>query len=476
MATYLKPRNLTLTLVVPRSDDGRLAPQALKGTLRPVLREAHQQLRHHVSAGPRAGEGGVVRTVLPSGLTLLVKRDASVPLVAMRGIWRGGLRYENPRNNGINHLIASLLTRGTLQRTGEEIVGTVESLAGSIGGFTGRNSLGLRLETTSRHWQTSCDILADCLLHSDFPEAEVSRERALALQEIESRDDNPTGVVFRLFQRALFRRHPYRLSLLGEESSVGGFTRDRLVRYWRRHYRPADLTVSVVGDVEERQAIDTLTRLFERPGRPGRPVKVAREKPRRAPVRVVRHLSRQQAHVLVGYPGVSVRQKSRHALEVLAAVLSGQGGRLFLNIRDRQGLVYRISAFSLEGLDPGYFAVYGATSPDKVEQLIDSIRGELKQCRTTSVSAAELARAKRFLIGHHDISLQQRATVASSLAFNDLYGLGYAEYLRYPEAIQAVTARDLQRVARNVLAPGREVVAVVGPEEDSSDDREELSG
>ncbi|MFH2007322.1 MAG: pitrilysin family protein [bacterium] len=472
MARYLTPRNLSLSLVVPRSTAVELAPGALKRALRPALQETHQALRRRVAARTKAGPGGVVRTELPNGLTLLVKRDASVPLVAMRGVWRGGLRCENPRNNGINHLIASLLTRGTQERTGEEIVGTIESLAGSIGGFTGRNSLGLRLETTSRHWQTSCDVLADCLLHPAFPEAEVARERALALQEIEGRDDNLTGVVFRLFQRALFRRHPYRLSLLGEESSMGALTRERLLRYWRRHYGVGGLTVSVVGDVEEVQAIDTLSRLFERPGRTGRPVQVPAEQARRTPVQVVRHLNRQQAHVLLGFPGVSIRQKSRYALEVLAAILSGQGGRLFLNIRDRQGLVYRISAFSLEGLDPGYFAVYGATSPDKVEQLCGSIREELRRCRTTPVSAVELRRAKRYLIGNHDISLQQRATVASSLAFNDLYGLGYAEYLQYPEAIQAVTARELQRVSRSVLAPGREVVAVVGPEADAAADQE----
>ena len=145
-------------------------------------------------------------------------------------------------------------------------------------------------------------------------------------------------------------------------------------------------------------------------------------------------------------------------------------------VEPRNALVKQYSKlFSLEGLDPGYFAVYGATSPDKVERLISSIREELRRCRTTPVSAEELARAKRFLVGHHELSLQQRATVASSLAFNDLYGLGYTEYLRYPEAIQAVTVRDVQRVSRTVLAPGKEVVAVVGPEEDARDDQEEPS-
>jgi zinc protease len=224
------------------------------------------------------------------------------------------------------------------------------------------------------------------------------------------------------------------------------------------------LTLSLVGDVEPAQVVREVERLFAAGRATPKAKRIPAEPARRKPVRVERTLDKQQAHILLGYPGVSVRHADRHALEVLAAVLSGQGGRLFLDIRDRQGLVYRVSAFSLEGLDPGYFAVYAATSPDKVERLLQSARRELKQLRTTPVKRAELARAKRYLMGHHDIAQQQRATVASNLAFNDLYGLGYAEYFRYPEAIGAVSAADLQRVARRYLAPRKEVVAVVAPE------------
>jgi zinc protease len=461
MERYLVPNNLCLSAVIP--EGGHAQPRGLRRALAPVVRESHRRLRQQRRRTFRPGRGGVVRATLDSGLTLLVKQESSVPLVAVRGVWCGGLRYETRRTNGINNLLASLLTRGTDTRTGEEIVGTIESLAGSIGGFTGRNSLGLRLEISSRHWKTCLEVAADCLQRPSFPTEEIERERALALQEIATRDDNLTGAVFRLFQQRLFSRHPYRLSLLGETGSVGRLSREQLVRYWRKHYRVDGMTLSIVGDMDPSRVVREVERLFPA-GRPAsRPPRVAVEPPRKGPARVVRFLDKQQAHVLVGFPGMTVRHGDRYCLEVLAAVLSGQGGRLFLSIRDRQGLVYRISAFSLEGLDPGYFAVYGATSPDKVEQVVDSIRAELKRLRTTPVPAAELARAKRYLVGNHDISLQQRATVVSSLAFNDLYGLGYEEYLRYPQAIRAVTAQDLQRVSRRILAPRKEVVAIVAP-------------
>jgi zinc protease len=407
-----------------------------------------------------------VRTKLPNGLRLLVRPEPSVPLVAMRGAWLGGLRYERPRTNGINSLMASLITRGTATRSGDEIVTEVEGMAGSIGGFTGRNSLGVRLETLSRHFSESFEILADCLLHPEFSPEEFQREQQLALQEIATRDDNLTGATFRLFQRTLFRRHPYRFSLAGEAASVDRLTHRSLQRYFRRHYRPGGLVLSVSGDVDPDEVLAATHRLLGQgaPQREAAP-QVPREPKRSGPQEAVRHLDRQQAHVLLGFEGVTVKHRDRFTLEVLAAVLSGQGGRLFVNIRDRLGLVYRISAFSLEGIDPGYFAVYAATSPGQLEQLLGEIRAELKRLRRQPVGAAELRRAKRYLIGHHDLSLQQRTTLATTLAFNELYGLGYAAHLTYPEGIEAVTAKDLTRAARRYLAPGRETVAIVRAEE-----------
>ena len=114
----------------------------------------------------------------------------------------------------------------------------------------------------------------------------------------------------------------------------------------------------------------------------------------------------------------------------------------------------------------------GGTLLDKVERLLETVRAELAQVRQQPVTRQELDRAKRYLVGSHDIALQQRATVASGLAFNDLYGLGYAEYLRYPSAVRAVTVRDLQRVARRYLAPRREVTAVVAPPAAPAEGRE----
>jgi len=180
---------------------------------------------------------------------------------------------------------------------------------------------------------------------------------------------------------------------------------------------------------------------------------------------VFKFQNKQQAHVVYGFPGTTITDPDRFGLEVLATILSGQGGRLFVELRDKKGLAYRVSAFSVEGVDPGYFAVYIATSPENLAVAKSGIEEELDKISTAPVPKAELERAKRYLVGAHEISLQRRAALASTLAFHEAYGVGWDEYRRYAPGILAVSAADVQRVAKKYLVRARAIVATVKPED-----------
>src|SRR5690606_9661558 len=112
-----------------------------------------------------------------------------------------------------------------------------------------------------------------------------------------------------------------------------------------------------------------------------------------------RFVDREQAHLIIGFPGVTLGDPDRHALEVLTTILGGQGGRLFVELRDRRALAYRLSALSFEGVEPGYIGVYLACSPDKLPAAVAGIRVELDRLAAEPVSAEELERAKRYLVG-----------------------------------------------------------------------------
>jgi zinc protease len=385
----------------------------------------------------------------------------------MRAVWMGGLRYEDEKTNGVNNLLAALITRGTRTRSGEEIAREVEGMAGSLGGFSGRNSFGMRAELLARHWERGLEIVADCLLNPAFSDEELDKERRQVLEEIRAQRDNVSAEAFRLFSQALYKKHPYRFDVMGSAESVGAMTRRRLLDYYRRHVATEQMTLAVVGDVDPDKVVQKARALFGTVARPGasEPASAPFDPPPSEPQQVFRFQNKQQAHVVYGFPGTTVSDPDRFPLEVLSTILSGQGGRLFVELRDKRGLAYRVSAFSVEGVDPGYVAVYIATSPENLPVAVAGIEDELGRIMNQPVPRAELERAKRYLVGAHEISLQRRAALASTLAFHECYGLGWDEYRRYAPGILAVTAADVQRVARKYLDPRHAIVATIKPEE-----------
>lgn len=470
---YLTVENATIAALVPDGkgvDTGKLEDQ-LVAALETGSDEAQARWAPAAVPAPSRGDEEILRLKLPSGARLLVKRDPSVGLVAMRAVWMGGLRYEDARTNGVNNLIAALVTRGTRTRTGDELAHEIEAMAGSIGGFSGRNSFGLRGEMLARHWERGLELLADCILNPAFSDDELEKERRQALEEIRTQADNISSEAFRLFQQTLYQKHPYRLDVIGTGDSVAALTRKKLVDYYKRHMATSQMTLAIVGDVDPRAVVQKARALFG--GAPGKAAATAPDAPALpwdaahpiAGQEVFKFQNKQQAHVVYGFPGTTITDPDRFALEVLATILSGQGGRLFVELRDKRGLAYRVSAFSVEGVDPGYFAVYIATSPENLAVAKSGIEDELGKVAAVPVPKAELERAKRYLVGAHEISLQRRAALASTLAFHEAYGVGWDEYRRYAPGILAVTAADVQRVAQKYLVRDRAIVATVKPEE-----------
>src|SRR5262249_9432325 len=382
----------------------------------------------------------------------------------------GGLRHDDPNPTGFNFMLASPIPRATTPRAGEAIAKEVESMAGAIGGFSGRNSFGLRSEPLSRNWERGLDILADCILNPTFPDDELEKERRQVLDELHAQEDNLSSVTFRLFSEALYKKHPYRFDVLGTATSVAGFSQKVLRDTYKRWFPLADMTLAIVGDVDPARAVEKATALFGAEGTQHAPApKVSVEMPSankgNGPISVYKYLTRQQSHMVIVFPGPPIDAPDRDALGGRATLLSGQGGRLFVELRDKKGLAYRVNAFSLEGIAPGYFAVYIATSHENLDAALAGIRAELDRITNEPVGDVELDRAKKYLVGAHEISLQRRAALASTLAFHESYGLGYDEYRRYSAGILAVDAAAVQRIAKKYLDWDRAIIATVKPED-----------
>ncbi len=461
---YLTPENLTVSLLLAPDQREDLDENSLKNMIQEISRKIEKESR----SVKREEQTLPHKTVLPNGIRLIVKENHSVPTVAVKIAFLGGQRFENEETSGIYNFIAAMMDRGTARRSAEEISAEIEDMAGSVNGFSGRNSFGAELSTLSRHFTKGIQLLADLVLHPAFDPEEIEKVRKDIVAAIKQQEDVLSQRAGNLFRKTLFKTHPYRLRVIGEEETVMGFTHVDLNTKYFQSISPDSMVISIVGDITEKDAVSSVEKLFG--GMKNRSI-VAPEIPKEVPQEEVREsvefADRRQAHMILGFLGTTVTSPDRYPLEVLNNVLAGQGGRLFMELRDKKSLAYVVTSFSQEGVDPGYFAAYIGCSPEKLEEGKAGILAELLRIQEEKVPDGEMERSKRNLIGRFDIALQTNDSMASTLVFNELYGNGYDAYLKYSENIEKVTARDVQRIAKKYLDLSRYSLGVVKPPEES---------
>jgi zinc protease len=455
MRRYLRADNANVAAIMPRTTK--------RATSFP--RDAERRVKAALAPAPAPTKAIEKRVVLPNGLVLIVRRDASVPVVAMRAVWRGGQRNEETNTAGASTLLARMITRGCAKRDAAGVADAIDRLGGSLAGVAGRNSFGVASEWLARTWKPGLELLADCVLDPQFAPEDLVRERRVLLDDQLAQADSPTQLAFRAFSEALYGTHPYARDSLGTPSTLDALTRAKLVSIYRAQYPVSAMTLAIVGDIEIDEVVAAVTARF------GAVAKTQALAPRVAPLvldnrppadrEVYRFLDRAQAHLVVGFPGATVDASDRFALEVLVAILGGQSGRLFTELREKQALVYRVSAHSVEGVDPGFVVVYLSCATDKIETALASVRAELARVRTSGVTAEEIVRAQKFLVGSHQIAMQRRAAVANALAYHEAYGLGWKSWSDYDAQIRAVTPAKVAAAAARYLREDREITATV---------------
>ncbi|MGM0554772.1 MAG: M16 family metallopeptidase [Myxococcota bacterium] len=459
---YLQPANCTTVLTYPEGS-GDIDADTLEELNEDALETASDE---YVEARTEVDDEGFVRVELPDGPTLVVQEDHSVETFSIRAMTLGGLRYETPEVNGINSLLSELIIKGTERRDAVEISHEVESMAGSINGIGGRNSFGLSMSGLSEFFEKSFEIFADCLLSSTIPDLEFERDRRLQLQQIRSRRDSLAKSNYRQFSDAFYSPHPYGMPSDGTEESLSALTVDDARAYLKKLVRPENLTLVVVGDVDADFVLEMAERyLVHIDDREPFEPEIPEFHEHKEPKLVMGDLDKEQAHIIVGFDTPPLSDERKYPLEVLYAILSGQGGRLFYELRDQQSLAYSVGARIIFGLDVSSFIITIGTSPEKIEQAMEGIVGEVNKLRDGTITADEVERAKRYLIGSHDIGLQKNSARSMTVALDELYGLGYRRSLKFGERIEAVTLDDVQACVNDYLDPSRMVVSITKPSE-----------
>ena len=457
---YLTPQRATVVVVGERATAEALTRDEVEAI-------AQRCYRRH-EAPPRLASAvdsrGIVSARLSSGLRVILQRDPSVPLISLRAAVPGGKRYETQAQAGVSGLIGGLLTRGTTSRSALDFAAAVERLAGGFGGYAGNNAMGLSGTFLSRDLGAGLRLFAEALWRPSFPEVEFERERELILEDILAVEDDLPGEAFKRLAAEMYGEHPYGRPSLGTAESIGSLTIESLRAFYQQRVRPEQMVVALVGDLDPDETIRHLERYFEPSSDAHASELIWPEPTGPKTLKLVQRVApKQQGHIAIGFMGVPIGHADRPALDLLAAILSGQGGRLFLELRDRESLAYSVTAFNRPELDPGYFACYIATSPDKLQRALDGMHRELKKLRDEPISDAELQRAKQFISGSFDISLQRASTRAAMMALHTLYGLAYDHHFSHAERLLAVDSASLTDAARRYLSLDRAIVSVVHP-------------
>ncbi|MBI5969768.1 MAG: insulinase family protein [Deltaproteobacteria bacterium] len=460
VSKYLVSSAMTIAAVVPESERENVT----KDTLAKAVKGYEERARAEFTLS-NITPSNVTKTRLENGITVIVKETHANPTFAVYAAFPGGLRFENSKNNGIGNFTAAMLSKGTKKRNRLELARDVEDLAGGVDGFSGWNSTGASGKFLSRFFDRGMEIFADVLLNPSFPDDEVVKLKSDVASAIARQADYLPGYTFKLMYKELFKTHPYGMPVLGTVETVNSLKREDILRHYERFFAPQRMVLTIAGDVNKDYAIKKVRELFKDFNKAAEDISAPPAEPEHKGIRTTAEKAvKEQTHIAIGFHGAAIGDDDSYPLKVMTEILAGQGGRLFINLRDKKSLAYSLHAVSKEGKDRGVFAVYLAVAPEKKDMAVAAVLNELREISSAKATEAEITRAKNSIIGGYEIALQEVSSKASNMANNELYGLGYAFDEKFHEKISAVTADDISRVASKYLTLDAYTLAVVGPD------------
>jgi predicted Zn-dependent peptidase len=401
---------------------------------------------------------------LPGGARLVTESMPERQSTSVVLMFAGGSRLEDDRLAGASHFIEHLFFKGTKKRpSSKEIADAIEGVGGFVNASTDKELTAYWARVPSEHTALGLDVLFDIVANSRLDEADVERERMVILEELRMYQDQPQDFVQNLFEELIWPGHPLGRDIAGTEKSVSALGRDDILEYADAHYRLPNLVIGAAGALDAEEIVGWVTNVLSLKGdldgadNPSPPPALE------SPHVLVRRRDTEQAHICLGARSLSYLDPDRYALDILNTVLGeGMSSRLFLNIRERLGLAYDVHSFTQKHRDTGYLGVYIGVEPGKAVEAVNAAMAELRGLSENEVLPDEVVRAKEFTKGRLRLELETTNGVAFWLTYQELL-LGRIKSIDEEIAlVDAVTAADLKRVARQVLS-GAMQMAVIGP-------------
>lgn len=402
---------------------------------------------------------------LPSGLPILTAPSdgtASVTVLVFAG---AGSRYEKEGERGISHFLEHMFFKGGKKYpTTKDVSVVIDSIGGDFNAFTAKEYAGYYVKVAAKHVELACDVLSDMLLYASFPPPEINKERGVIMEEEHMYQDTPMYRAGWDFEELLYGNHPLGWDTIGKEEVIRSVTQEDFQRHKELLYTPDNLVVAFAGKIERPAAEDLAHRYFS--AITGKHNRTFAPFTQYSKERVfLRTKPTEQAHLVLGVPGIPSQHKDHFVHKILGIILGGNmSSRMFLNIREAHGLCYYIATEIDSYLDAGSLATRAGVDQSRLHEAIERIYDEYMTCAKNGITPEELRRAKEYLKGKIILSLEDSEESANFYGKQALLYPKIRTTTEYFQEIDRVTEEQVNSLATQLLRPEELRLVVIGKE------------
>ena len=423
---------------------------------------------------------------LKNGLRLITAPMQGTKTATILLIVGTGSKYENRNNNGISHFLEHMLFKGTKKRPNTMAISSeLDGIGAEYNAFTGKEYTGYWVKADYRKIGTAIDIVSDMFVNSKLDIKEIEREKGVIIEELNMYLDNPMFLIEDIFEECLYADTPAGRDTIGTKKNILNFKKKDFTGYIKDQYAPDNAFLLLMGNIKDRQAALVLADkyfslkiLAQRGKNFKEKVKVIENQAK--PGCKLHYKKTDQAHLSLGVRTYGYAHKDKAVLGLMAVILGGSmSSRLFINLRERQGLAYYVRANSELYTDTGYLTATAGVQIEKIEKAIKIVLHEYKKLKKTLVGAKELKRTKDLLRGRMAIQLEASDNLANYYArqavlLNTINRNEKKDKLKiktpeeFLKIIDKVTAKDIKRVANNIFKNQGLSLALIGPFRDKN--------
>lgn len=405
------------------------------------------------------------KTTLQNGLRILTIPTQGTKTVTVLVLVKTGSRHETKEISGISHFLEHMFFKGTKKRPNtKQISEELDRVGGEFNAFTHKEYTGYYAKVASAHLDLALDVISDIFFNSKFDAKEIEREKGVIIEEINMYLDTPMRYVETIFEQLMYGNSPMGWDIAGDKQVIKDLARPQFLKYLNSNYLTKNTLVCVSGNIDAKSIINKTKQYFKKTKNGNDPQSLPAKIINNGPKTLIQYKETDQAHICLGTPGYSISDPRRFAFIILSSILGGyMSSRLWISVRERQGLAYYVKSNAQLYTDTGYLSIQAGSDNKRAVQTIKTILKELKKTTQKQIGASELKKAKENIKGGLTIELESSDALANFFGLQEILTGKTLTLEQIFAKIDGVTSKDILQISRDILKTEKLKLAMIGP-------------